>query len=101
MLHELHSNLAHKASLPPLAAAITDNTAQGGAIVDMQGHAAVEFYIITGTLADADATFAVTLTAGDVVDNPSAPTTITDSAPAAAECVLGNANFTFADDGVV
>lgn len=42
-----------------------DNTAQVGAIVDRQGFDSLTYVISTGTLADADATFAVTLTESD------------------------------------
>lgn len=103
-MHELHNNLKESVGLAPVAAASTDNTAQTTAIVDMKGYHSVEWYIITGTLADADATFAVTVTAGDAVDSESAPTSITDSAAAATECLIGtlaDASFTFAADGVV
>jgi hypothetical protein len=101
-VHELHNNLAYSVGLAPVVA--SDNTALSTAIVDMKGHASVEFVIMTGVLADADATFAVTMTHGDAVDSESAPTTITDSAAADADCLLGSlagASFTFAADGAV
>ena len=52
-MHELHNNLKESVGLAPVAAASTDNTAQTTAIVDMKGYHSVEWYIMTGTLADA------------------------------------------------
>lgn len=101
-MHELHNNFYPTLGLAPVV--VGDNTAQSTAIVDMKGHRSVEFYILTGTLADADATFAVTMTAGDAVDDVANPTSITDSAAADADCLIGTlagASFTFAADGVV
>lgn len=101
-MHELHNNLGYAVGLAPVV--VSDNTASSTAIVDMAGLEAVEFVILTGTLADADATFAVTMTHGDAVDSESNPTTITDSAAAHADCLLGTlaaAGFTFAADGAV
>lgn len=43
----------------------SDNTAQVGSIIDRQGFDSLTYVISTGTLADADATFAVTLTESD------------------------------------
>lgn len=101
-LHELHNSL--KADLGAAPVVVADNTAVASAIFDMQGYESIEFYILTGTLADADATFAVSVTHGDAVDSVSAPTSITDSGAAASECLLGTLvtdGFTFAADGVV
>lgn len=44
---------------------VTDDTAQVGQIIDHQGALAVTYEILTGTLADANATFAVLLEHGD------------------------------------
>ena len=101
-MHELHNNLLATLGLAPQVA--SDNTALSTAIVDLKGYQSVEFYILTGTLADADATFAVTLSHRDAVDSESAPTTITDSAAADADCLIGTlaaAGFTFAADNAV
>lgn len=103
-LHELHNNLAPQLVLAPVATAVADNTAQVSAIVDMRGTRGVEFYILTGTLADADATFAVTMTHGDAVNDETTPTTITDSAAVDTESLVGTlaeASFTFAADSTV
>ena len=83
---------------------ITDNTAVVSAIVDLQGLENVTWAIITGTLADADATFAVTVAHGNAVDSESAPTAITDTGAAPDECLdplEADASFTFAADNVV
>ena len=92
--HELHNNLKYTLGLAPAAAAQTDNTAMVSAIVDMQGYEALEWVILTGTLADADATFAVTVHHGDAAN-------LSDAAAAPTECLIGTlaaASFTFADD---
>lgn len=101
-LHELHNTL--KADLGAAPVVITDNTALSGAIFDMQGYESIEFYILTGTLADTDATYAVAVTHGNAVDSESAPTSITDTGAAPAECLLGSLvtdGFTFAADATV
>ena len=64
---------------------------------DMADQLALEWVIITGTLADADATFAVTMDEGDVSD-------LTGSNAVATADMLGTlaaASFTFADDNKV
>lgn len=101
-MHELHNNLYSTLGLAPQVAG--DNTALSTAIIDLKGYRSVEFYILTGNLADPDATFAVTMTAGDAVDDVANPTSITDSAAADADCLIGTlagASFTFAADGAV
>jgi len=45
-----------------------DNTAQVGQIIDHQGYDAAAYLILTGTLADADATFTVLLEEGDAAN---------------------------------
>jgi hypothetical protein len=44
---------------------VIDNTAQVSGIIDMLGYNSATILLITGTLTDADATFAVTLEHGD------------------------------------
>jgi hypothetical protein len=61
-----------------------------GEIVDTAGYDSVELVIVTGTLTDADATFAVTVEKGD-------DAALADTASAAAD-LIGSGNFTFADD---
>jgi len=92
--HELLNNVAYEVALAPAAAAVADNTAQVGAIIDMQGYEHVTFVIATGTLADADATFAVTLQDGDQAN-------LSDAAAVDTACLVGSlagAGFTFAND---
>jgi hypothetical protein len=58
------NDLNFKELFPPKAAVI-DNTAQVSGIIDMLGYNSATILLITGTLTDADATFAVTLEHGD------------------------------------
>lgn len=102
VMHELHNNL--QADLGAAPVVLTDNTPVASKIFDMQGYRSIEFYVLTGTIADADATFAVAVTHGDAVDSVSAPTSITDSGAAPADCLLGSLvtdGFTFAADNAV
>lgn len=88
------NNLHVLRALSPAAAAITDNTAQVSQIIDRQGYESLTFAIITGTLADADATFAVTMDHGDVSN-------LSDAAAVAAPDLVGTlalAGFQFDDD---
>lgn len=92
--HELHNTLNY---LFGAVAAPTDNTAVNSVIVDVQGYSAIEFVIMTGTLADADATFAVTMQHGD-------QSNLGDAANVDAESLVGTlaaASFTFADDNAI
>lgn len=93
-MKDLHNVINPKPAAPP-AAAITDNTPIVTAWIDRQGYNSLEFLIITGTDADADATFAVTLQDADA-DNQS------DAAAVPASGLLGSlalASYTFANDG--
>lgn len=79
-------------ALAPVVA--TDNTAQATDIIDTQGYGALEFVIQTGTLADADATFAVTMEHGDTSN-------LADTAAVTSKDLVGtlaDAGFTFAAD---
>lgn len=79
----------------PAVATVTDNTAVVSGIVDMQGYDSLTFLIAAGTLADADATFAVLVEEGD-------DSGLSDAAAVADANLLGTealAAFTFADDG--
>lgn len=91
MLNQIHPLIG----LAPLAAAIADNTAQVSSIIDTRGYDSLTFLIATGILADADATFAVTMDHGEVSNLSDA------TAVAATDLVttLALAGFTFADDG--
>ncbi|MEY5098714.1 MAG: hypothetical protein RJA36_1433 [Pseudomonadota bacterium] len=96
-VHELHNSLDYAVGLAPVAAAQTDNTALVSAIIDSQDLETFEFVIMTGTLADADATFAVTMDHGDAAN-------LSDAAAAPTECLIGTlaaAGFTFAADSAI
>ena len=72
-----------------------DNTAKVSDIIDTAGHESLLFAISTGSLVDADATFAVLVEDGD-------DSGLSDAAAVADENLLGTealAGFTFADDG--
>lgn len=92
-MRDLASHLAVRRAIAP-AAAITDNTPLVSAIVDRAGFESLVFAISLGQLADADATFAVTLDVGDQAN-------LSDAAAPAATHLTGTlaaASFTFADD---
>jgi hypothetical protein len=75
-------------------AATTDNTAWVSNIIDTAGYEAVTLAFQTGTLTDADATFAVTMEHGDAAN-------LSDTAAPASTDLVGTlalAGFTFADD---
>jgi hypothetical protein len=77
--------------------AVTDNTTTVSAIVDTVDADSLTFLVATGTLADADATFATTIEHGD-------DSGLSDAEAVPAAQLLGTtsgASFTFADDGVV
>jgi hypothetical protein len=99
-MHELHNNLVAQVALAPLAAAIADTTAQVGTVVDMQGFHSVEFYVITGALADVDATFAVILEHSDA-SNMSGSAVVTAADGVIPEGAPTVANFIFSDDNAV
>lgn len=83
-----------KPVIVPVATAITDNTAQVGLIIDKQGFDSLTYAIMTGTLADADATFTTLLEESDA-SNMAGATTV------AAKDLLGTlalASFLFSDD---
>lgn len=84
--------------VPVIAPALNTNadTAIVGAIVDRDGYESVTYVINTGTLTDANATFAVLLEEGDAAN-------LSDAAAVADIDLLGTevlAGFTFAADGV-
>jgi len=76
------------------AAATTDNTAYVSQIVDTQGYNSCTFILLTGGLADADATFTVLVEDGNV-SNLSDNAAVDDKFLVGTEALAG---FTFADD---
>jgi hypothetical protein len=75
-------------------AAVTDNTAFVSQIIDLSGFETCVLAFVTGTDADADATFAVTMEHGN--DSALADTSV----PAASDLdgTIALAGYTFADD---
>ncbi|MBP2229658.1 hypothetical protein J2847_002957 [Azospirillum agricola] len=93
---DLHNNIHVVTGIAP-AAAVADNTAFVSAIVDTKGFESVEFVILTGALADVDATFTVLVEDGSAAN-------LSDAAAVADTFLLGTeaqAGFTFADDNKV
>lgn len=86
----------HVHPLPAIACTrVADNTPAVGAIIDTMGFASLTFVILAGTLADADATFAVLVEDGDAPDLSDAAA-VTDTQLLGTEALAG---FTAADDG--
>ncbi len=85
-----------RVSTPPVAVALADNTPQVGAIIDTLGYNSLSYVVATGTLEDANATFAVSLEHGDAANlSDTSAVTAVDLAG-----TLADAGFTFAADGV-
>lgn len=94
-MRDLMNNITTKVVIAPPAAAITDNTAQVGSIVDVAGYDSLTFVISIGSLADADATFAVLVEEGAAA-NLSDAVAVDDKDLIGTETLAG---FTFASDG--
>ncbi|MBR1204482.1 MULTISPECIES: hypothetical protein [unclassified Bradyrhizobium] len=92
-MRDLMNQVHFKPAFAP-AAAVTDNTAQVSTILDVLGFGSAVLALVTGTLTDADATFALTISESN------------DPAMAGANAVAATdltgtpalASFTFADD---
>ena len=92
-MQDLHNELTFKVAIIPQTQTNSD-TAIVGEIIDTAGYDAVEFAIATGTLTDADATFATTLEHGD-------DSGLSDTAAVTNDDLIGTlagAGFTFAAD---
>lgn len=90
---DLHNTIKCVVALAPQTQTNSD-TAIVGEIIDMAGFDTCELVILTGTLTDADATFALTLEHGD-------DSGLSDTAVPAAGDLIGTTAacaFTFADD---
>ncbi len=70
---------------------VADDTAQVGAIIDTNDFGSFTYYVLTDTLVDADATFAVTFTHGD-------DSGLSDGTTVSTDDLVGNADFDFNDD---
>lgn len=93
MLFDGISDLGLAVAFEPKAA-VTDNTAFVSTIFDTQAKTHVGLALVTGTDADADATFAVTLAESDAAN-------MAGSNAVAADDLIGTlakASYTFADD---
>ena len=95
-MKDLFNNCTPKPVFAPAATPLADNTAQVGSIIDRLGYESLTYVIITGTLADAGATFTVLLQESDVSD-------MTGAVAVADADLLGTealASFTQASDGI-
>jgi len=96
MARDIHNNLHVRRGISP-AAAVVDNTPFVSQIADLLGYEAAEFVILTGALADADATFTTLVEHGDAAN-------MSDAAAVPDDQLIGletQASFTFADDDKV
>lgn len=92
-MKDLFDNIDFKRGLAPVAAT-TDNTAYVSQILDMQTLSGAVFAILTGSLADVDATFTVLAEEGD-------NSALSDNTTCLAADLLGTAalaSFLFSDD---
>ena len=94
----LHSNIKASPALIPPAAAPTGDTPQPTTVIDRQGFMDLELLIITGTLADAGASWTVLMEQSDVAALASGVTDVADADLLGTE--LG-ASFTQAADSTV
>jgi hypothetical protein len=95
-MRDLINNIDVKRAISP-AAAVTDNTAFVSQILDRLGSEAVALVINLGSLADADATFAVTMEHGDVAN-------LSDAAAVPSDQLNGTlalAGFDFSADNAI
>lgn len=89
---DLMNNITPKVAIAPVV--VTDGTAQTSDAIDTQGYESVTFVIATGTLADADATWTVTVYEGST-STQGDHTAVADADLIGTEALAG---FTFADD---
>jgi len=94
-MKDLHNSVHIERCISPVS--VADDTAEVGEIIDRQGFQSLEYVIAIGSVADADATFAVLLEEGDESD-------LSDAAAVADGDLLGTeaaAGFQFDDDNEV
>jgi hypothetical protein len=91
-------NETYRVAIPPVV--VSDNTAQVGAWIDRSGYDSLSFAILTGTLADADATFAVLMEEANASDYSDAWAVAEQDSLSAVEGIAAAtaAAFTFAAD---
>jgi hypothetical protein len=93
MKRDLMNHIHPLVAIAPVV--VTDGTAQKSAAIDVRNYRSVTFIIALGTLADADATWAVTVKEGS-------DSTQTNHTAVADKDLIGTealAGFTFSDDG--
>lgn len=93
-MKDLHNNLKMSRAISPVS--VADNTAQVSEIVDMDGFSSLEYAIALGSIADADATFAVLVEEG----NDSGLSDATAVADADLVGTEADAGFDFNDDNL-
>ncbi|WP_205007875.1 hypothetical protein [Sphingosinithalassobacter portus] len=96
MMRDIANHLNVARVISP-AAAVTDNTAVVGQIVDHNGYESACYFLNAGAIADADATLTVLLEHGDEAD-------LSDAAAVPDEQLTGTealAGLTFADDNAL
>lgn len=94
-MRDLHNNIAPKRAISPVS--VSDNTAQVGQWIDTLGYDSLEFLILIGSVADADATFAVLVEDADASDK-------SDAAAVADAYLIGTealAGFQYDDDNEI
>lgn len=92
-MRDLMNNIHLLPVIVPPAAAVADNTAQVGAVVSRRGYESLTFAVMTGNLADVDATFAVLVEESDLIG--SGFVAVDDKDLIGTEALAG---FTFAAD---
>jgi hypothetical protein len=96
MARDIHNSLHVRRGISP-AAAVVDNTPFVSQIADLLGYEAAEFVILTGALADADATFTTLVEHGDAAN-------MSDAGAVPDDQLIGletQASFLFSDDDKV
>jgi hypothetical protein len=91
-MRDTMSRMDVKRAIAPVS--VADTTAQVSQIIDMQGNDALTFVILTGAIADVDATFTVLVEHGDAAN-------LSDAAAVPDEQLIGTevlAAFQFDDD---
>lgn len=99
-MRDLASSLAFRPALPPTTR--TDNTPFVSELIDRLGYESLTFAISAGELADADATFAVSISHSDDADLDY--DALQDGTAVTAAELLGTlaaAGFGFGDDGAI
>lgn len=94
-MRDLHNNMTPRRCISPQYSA--NNNALVGQIIDRQGYDALEYVILTGNLADSDATFTVLLEESDAA-NMDGAAPVDDADLLGTEAVAG---FTHANDDTV